>query len=77
MEDRIQLLVKALDYSEDERPQFNTAQHLDADTARIRGELGYSEPVGLDEALNLSLAWEQEQQIKDAAASVENGSADG
>lgn len=36
----------------------NFAQHLLLDTSRIREELGYYEPVALDEALRRTIAWE-------------------
>ncbi|QBD76055.1 NAD-dependent dehydratase [Ktedonosporobacter rubrisoli] len=36
----------------------NAKQHLSLDTARIRQELGYREPVGLDEAIKQTIAWE-------------------
>jgi nucleoside-diphosphate-sugar epimerase len=37
----------------------NTAQHWEADSARIRRELGYSEPVALHEAIRRTIAWER------------------
>jgi hypothetical protein len=37
----------------------NTAQHWEADSARIRRELGYSEPVPLAEAIRRTIAWER------------------
>lgn len=40
------------------RPRFDTDQHVVADSGRIRGELGYREPVALDEALRRTVAWE-------------------
>jgi len=36
-----------------------TSQHLVTDSTRIRQELGYSEPVPLDEALRRTIAWER------------------
>jgi nucleoside-diphosphate-sugar epimerase len=41
------------------KPDFNTVQHLVADTTRIRKELGYEEPVTRDEALRRSVDWER------------------
>jgi nucleoside-diphosphate-sugar epimerase len=40
-------------------PDFNTTQHLVADTTRIRKELGYEEPVTRDEALRRAVVWER------------------
>lgn len=37
----------------------NSAQHWEADSTRIRRELGYSEPVPLDEAIRRTIAWER------------------
>jgi nucleoside-diphosphate-sugar epimerase len=37
----------------------NTAQHWVASSGRIRQELGYREPVALDEALRRTIAWER------------------
>ncbi|GCE45608.1 nucleoside-diphosphate-sugar epimerase [Thermosporothrix hazakensis] len=37
----------------------NTDQDIVTDTSRIRVELGYQEPVGLDEALRRTVAWER------------------
>lgn len=37
----------------------NTAQHWDADSGRIRRELGYREPVTLDDAIRRTIAWER------------------
>lgn len=39
--------------------QINTEQWLELDSGRIRRELGYSEPVALDEALRRTVAWER------------------
>jgi len=36
----------------------NAAQHWSASSARIRRELGYGEPVGLDEAIRRTITWE-------------------
>ncbi|MDI3340969.1 MAG: NAD-dependent epimerase/dehydratase family protein [Sphaerobacter sp.] len=35
------------------------AQHLSVESSRIRGELGYVEPVPVDEALRRAVAWER------------------
>lgn len=40
----------------------NPAQHVVASSERIRAELGYKEPVGIDEAINRTVAWEQKNQ---------------
>jgi nucleoside-diphosphate-sugar epimerase len=37
----------------------NTAQHWSTSSERIRAELGYREPVPLDEALARTIAWER------------------
>jgi nucleoside-diphosphate-sugar epimerase len=37
----------------------NLAQHLVADTTRIRSELGYREPVAREEAIRRTVAWER------------------
>ncbi|MEK7466005.1 MAG: NAD-dependent epimerase/dehydratase family protein [Planctomycetota bacterium] len=42
---------------------FNTAQHLDASSARIRRELGYRERVAFDEGLTRTVAWERANPI--------------
>ena len=38
---------------------INTEQDIVVDTTRIRRELGYMEPIPLDEALRRSIAWER------------------
>lgn len=38
---------------------INTEQDIVTDTSRIRNELGYSEPVALDEAMRRTVAWER------------------
>jgi nucleoside-diphosphate-sugar epimerase len=38
----------------------NFAQHLVADTTRIRSELAYREPVAREEAIRRAIAWERE-----------------
>ena len=37
----------------------NTAQHWEADSSRIRRELGYREPVPVEEAIARTIAWER------------------
>jgi len=37
----------------------NAAQHVVCSSARIRAELGYKEPVAIDEAIRRTAAWEQ------------------
>ena len=37
----------------------NAAQHLVANSERIRKELGYTELVATDEAIRRTIAWEQ------------------
>ncbi|BAS26159.1 hypothetical protein [Limnochorda pilosa] len=37
----------------------NYAQHLSADTTRIRRELGYRESVSVEEGLTRTVAWER------------------
>jgi nucleoside-diphosphate-sugar epimerase len=38
----------------------NFAQHWTASSARIRRELGYVEPVTIEEAIQQTIAWEKE-----------------
>ena len=38
----------------------NLAQHLVADTTRIRSELGYREPIAREEAIRRTIAWQRE-----------------
>ena len=38
----------------------NTAQHWTASSARIRHELGYQEPVTIEQAIRQTIRWEQE-----------------
>ena len=38
----------------------NTAQHWTASSARIRHELGYREPVTMEEAIRRTICWERE-----------------
>jgi nucleoside-diphosphate-sugar epimerase len=40
-------------------PAGNSAQHWEADSNRIRRELGYREPVALDEAIRRTIEWER------------------
>jgi hypothetical protein len=37
----------------------NFGQHWSADSSRIRSELGYAEPVGVDAAIAQTVAWER------------------
>ena len=37
----------------------NSAQHWEADSTRIRRELGYHEPMALDEAIRRTIEWER------------------
>jgi len=37
----------------------NSAQHWEADSSRIRQELGYREPVPVEEAIRRTIAWER------------------
>ena len=39
--------------------QLDTRQHLMTDSSRIRQDLGYTEPVALEEALRRTIAWER------------------
>ena len=47
------------DLPEAYRAGMNTAQHLAADSTRIREELGYAEPIGQSEALRRTIEWER------------------
>jgi nucleoside-diphosphate-sugar epimerase len=38
----------------------NAAQHVVASSERIRTELGYKEPIGIEEAIQRTAAWEQQ-----------------
>jgi nucleoside-diphosphate-sugar epimerase len=40
----------------------NAAQHVVASSERIRAELGYKEPVEIDEAIRRTIAWEQKNR---------------
>jgi len=40
-------------------PPGNSAQHWEADSTRIRRELGYREPAPLDEAIRRTIDWER------------------
>jgi nucleoside-diphosphate-sugar epimerase len=40
----------------------NAAQHVICSSARIRAELGYKEPVGINEAIRRTAAWEQRNE---------------
>lgn len=41
----------------------NTAQHWTASSARIRHELGYQEPVEIEEAMRRTIRWEMENPL--------------
>jgi nucleoside-diphosphate-sugar epimerase len=41
----------------------NTAQHWTASSARIRHELGYEEPVEIEEAIRRTIRWEMENPL--------------
>jgi nucleoside-diphosphate-sugar epimerase len=43
---------------------YDFAHDLVADTGRIRRELGYSERVGLEEAIAASVVWERAHSIE-------------
>lgn len=43
----------------------NAAQHWTASSARIRQELGYQEPVAIEEAIRRTIFWEQENPPAD------------
>lgn len=45
------------------RADFNTAQHLDAASGRIRSELGYREAVAFAEGVKRTVAWERANLI--------------
>jgi len=44
----------------------NAAQHWTASSARIRRELGYKEPVAIDEAIQRTIRWERENPPDDS-----------
>lgn len=54
-------LVLAADYQlpEELRSRAGMEQHLVADATRIRAELGFESPVGQDQALRQTVAWER------------------
>ena len=45
----------------------NTAQHLVVSSERIRAELGYKEPVSIEEAIRRTVAWERANQPESPA----------
>jgi nucleoside-diphosphate-sugar epimerase len=45
---------------EEDRIDFDTRQHFDVDSSRIRNELGYVERVDFEEALRRTIEWERE-----------------
>ena len=58
-------------------PKGNYDQHLVVDTARIRQELGYQEPVPRDETLRRTIAWERETRPKDIDKLLDYAAEDG
>ena len=44
----------------------NASQHWTASSARIRQELGYQEPVAIEEAIRRTICWERENPLADA-----------
>jgi nucleoside-diphosphate-sugar epimerase len=44
----------------------NAAQHWVASSARIRQELGYQEPVAIEDAIRQTIRWERENPPADA-----------
>jgi nucleoside-diphosphate-sugar epimerase len=46
-------------------PPGNTAQNWEADSSRIRRELGYGEPVPREEAIMRTIAWERANPLGD------------
>ncbi len=57
-------------------PEINTAQHFVVDTTRVRKELGYTEPVSIDEALRRTVTWERAHPPEDYDPKVFNYSAE-
>jgi nucleoside-diphosphate-sugar epimerase len=45
----------------------NTAQHWTANSARIRQELGYQEPIAIEEAIRRTVSWERENPPTEAS----------
>ena len=43
----------------------NTAQHWTVSSARIRQELGYEEPIAIDEAIRRTIRWEEDNPPAD------------
>jgi hypothetical protein len=41
----------------------NSAQHWEVDSSRIRRELGYREPVSIDEGIRHTIEWERANPI--------------
>jgi nucleoside-diphosphate-sugar epimerase len=50
--------------------KINTSQDLIYDTTRIRQELGYREPISLDEALKQTIAWQRANPPGDVDADL-------
>ncbi len=55
----------------------NAAQHWTASSARIRRELGYIEPVPIDEAIRRTIAWECETLDVSSAGQFDYAAEDG
>jgi len=49
-------------------PGFNTDQHLNVSTERIRSELGYVDPIPPDAALARTITWERMHPPENIAA---------
>lgn len=47
---------------------LNFHQHIELDSTRIRQELGYTEPVAVDEAIRRTIAWEQANPLAEIDA---------
>jgi nucleoside-diphosphate-sugar epimerase len=45
----------------------NAAQHWTASSVRIRRELGYEEPVPIEDAIRETIRWERETSVADAS----------
>lgn len=53
--------VEVVPDSDDASDGTDYRQHLDIDSTRIRRELGYTQPVALEDALRDTIAWERTQ----------------
>ena len=54
----------------------NFDQHWSVDTSRIRSELGYREPVDLDDAITRTIAWERANPPAKALAAIDYAAED-